>query len=60
MNSLIVEVDLVKDIKFIWKSDSDVEKMKRYLATGKPSDYRVADDQALYFKNRLVVPSREI
>src|SRR3954462_15791281 len=52
VNSLVVEVDLDKDIKFIQKADSDVEKMKRYLTTGRPSDYRLADDQALYFKNR--------
>src|SRR4051794_30553216 len=49
VNSLIVEVDLDKDIKFIQKADSDVEKMKRYLATENPSDYRFVDDQALYF-----------
>ena len=58
MNSLVVEVDLDKDIKFIQKSDLDVENMKRYLAPGRPSVYRLADDQALYFNNLLVVPSK--
>src|ERR1041385_8542372 len=58
VNSLVFEVDLDKDIKFIQKADSDVKNIKRYLATGKPSVYRLADDQALYFKNRLVVPSK--
>src|SRR4051812_37723282 len=30
VNSLVVEVDLDKDIKFIQKADLDVEKMKQY------------------------------
>src|SRR4051812_6171168 len=59
VNSLVVKVDLDKDIKFIQKADSDVKNMKRHLAVGGPSVYRLADDQALYFKNHLVVPSKD-
>jgi len=55
---LVLEPDLDKSIKFIQKADSDVEKMKPFLASGRPSFYHIADDGALYFKDRLVVPSK--
>jgi hypothetical protein len=40
------------------KCDSDVEKIKRYLSKGNFSFYRVDDDGTLFFKGRLVVPTK--
>src|SRR3989337_1642240 len=56
LNALAVEPDLVGNIKTIQYYDSEVEKIKRYLAEGKPSFFTIANDGALYFKGRLVVP----
>src|SRR3954465_7483077 len=56
VNSLVIEQDLDSKIKIIQGYDSNVEKIKRYLARGKPSFFTVADDGTLYFKGRLVVP----
>ena len=36
--------------------DSEVKKIKRYLAEGKPSCFTVDDQGTLFFKDRLVVP----
>ena len=38
------------------KYDTEVDKIKRYLSTGKPSDFSLDKEGALFFKNRLVVP----
>ena len=56
LNTLAVVPDLVAGIKTIQGYDSEVHKIKRHLAEGKPSFFSVADDDALYFKGRLVVP----
>ena len=56
VNSLVVEPDLDSTIKWIQTCDSDVEKIKRDIARGKPSFFTIADDGTLYFKDRLVVP----
>ena len=56
LNTLVVEPDLVDGIKTIQGYDSEVEKIKLYLKRGKPSFFTIADDGALYFKGRLVVP----
>src|SRR3954463_16726441 len=57
--TLAVEPDLVSSIKTIQGGDSEVHKIKRDLEEGKPSFFTIADDGALYFKGRLVVPCAE-
>ena len=54
LNTLAVVPDLVASIKTIQGYDSEVHKIKRHLAKGKPSFFTIADDGALYFKGRLV------
>ena len=56
LNTLVVEPDLEQRIKTIQKYDTEVDKIKRYLATGKPSDFSLDNKGALFFKDRLVVP----
>ena len=36
--------------------DTEVDEIKRYLATGKPSDFSLTNEKALFFKDRLMVP----
>ena len=45
-------------IKWIQKCDKEVERIKLDLAEGKPSPFTIAEDGALYFKDRLVVPCK--
>jgi hypothetical protein len=59
LNTLTVESDLVGDIKTIQHYDSQVEKIKRDLAEGRPSFFTVDDNGALFFNGRLVVPSKD-
>ena len=59
LNTLVVEPDLVESIKRLQKYDSQVEKIKCYLAEGRPSFFTVEDDGTLFFKGRLVVPSKD-
>src|SRR3954471_11607469 len=59
LNTLAVEPDLIDSIKRIQRYDSEAHKIKRYLEEGKPSFFTIADDGALYFKGRLVVPCSE-
>ena len=59
LNTLAIVPDLVESIKRLQKYDSQVEKIKRYLAEGRPSFFTIADDGTLYFKGRLVVPCSE-
>ena len=54
--TLAVEPDLVSSIKTLQGYDSEVHQIKRDLKEGKPSFFTIADDGALYFKGRLVVP----
>src|SRR3954469_22700880 len=56
LNTLVVESDLDHSIKVMQKYDSDVAKIKRDLARGKPAFFTVDDDGTLFFSNRLVVP----
>ena len=56
LNTLVIEPTLEQSIKIIQLYDSTVQKIKRYLATGKPSDFSTDKDGALFFKDRLVVP----
>ena len=56
LNTMAVVPDLVGGIKTIQGYDSEVHKIKRHLAEGKPSFFTITDDGALYFKGRLVVP----
>ena len=49
----------MESIKRLQKYDSQVEKIKRYLAEGRPSFFTVEDDDTLFFKGRLVVPSKD-
>ena len=58
MNSLVLKCDLDDSIKVIQGYDSDIAKIKRYLASGKTSFFHVADDGTMYFKGRLVVPTK--
>ena len=39
LNTLVVEPTLEQTIKTMQKYDPEVHKIKRYLATGKPSDF---------------------
>ena len=57
VNTLAVEPDLVHTIKEMQKYDSEVHKIKRYLAGGKPSDFYLDNQGTLFFKGRLVVPT---
>ena len=54
--TLAVEPDLVGTIKTMQGFDSEVYKIKQDLKEGSPSSFTIADDGALYFKGRLVVP----
>ena len=58
LNTLVAKPDLVDTIKWIQKCDNEVERIKRYLAEGKPSFFTVDDAGTLFFKGRLVVPSK--
>jgi hypothetical protein len=59
LNTLVVEPDLEDLIKHIQKADSEVEKIKHYLAEGRRSFFTIDDDGTLFFKNRLVVPRKD-
>ena len=59
LNTLVVEPDLVESIKRLQKYDSQVEKIKHYLAEGRPSFFTIDDDDTLFFKGRLVVPTKD-
>ena len=50
MNSLVLKSDLDDSIKVIQGYDSDIANIKRYLASGKPSFFHVANDGMMYFK----------
>ena len=58
VNSLVVKPDLDTRIKTVQHYDSDIWKIKRRVANGEPSFFTVDanDDNAVYFKGRLVVP----
>ena len=57
--TLAVEHDLVGTIKTMQGFDSEVYKIKQDLKEGGSSSFTIADDGALYFKGRLVVPCKE-
>ena len=57
LNTLVVEPDLERSIITMQKYDSKVQKIKRYLARGKPSDFHLDNQDTLFFKDRLVVPT---
>ena len=59
VNTLVVETGPDKSIKAIQHYDSDVEKIKHYLARGKLSFFTVDNDGTLFFKNHLVVPKSQ-
>ena len=50
LNTLVVEPELVESIKRQQKYDPQVEKIKRYLAEGRPSFFTIEDDDTLFFK----------
>jgi hypothetical protein len=56
LNTLVVEPDLDNKIKTMQKYDSQVDKIKEYLAKGNHSFFTVDDEGTLFFKGRLVVP----
>src|SRR4051812_36179714 len=56
VNSLVVEPDLFYRMKLAHSYDSDIQKIKRYVESGKPTSFTIADDGTLYFKGWLVVP----
>ena len=56
MSSLVIEPDLYNRMKFAHKCDSNILRIKQYVASGKPSSFTIGDDGTLYFKGRLVVP----
>jgi hypothetical protein len=49
----------VGSIKTLQKYDSEAQRIKRYLAEGRPSFFTVADDDTLFFRGRLVVPTED-
>src|ERR1044072_9040247 len=56
VNSLVIEQDLESKIKGRQHYDSEIQKIKRYVESGKPSPSTIDhDDDTLYFKGRLVV-----
>ena len=56
MNSLVIEQDLDSKIKGRQHYDSEIQKIKRYVESGKPSFFTIDhDDDTMYFKGRLVV-----
>src|SRR3954466_15725279 len=57
LNSLIIEQDLDSKIKGRQHYDSEIQKIKRYVESEKPSSFTIDhdDDDTLYFKGRLVV-----
>jgi ribonuclease HI len=57
VNSLVIEQDLESKIKGRQHYDSEIQKIKRYVESGKPSSFTIDhdDDDTLYFKGRLVV-----
>jgi hypothetical protein len=56
LNTLVVGPTLKQSIKTMQKYDTEVDKIKRYLATGKPSDFSLDNDGALFFKDHLMIP----
>ena len=59
LSNLVVVPDLVGNIKAMQLYCSEVERIKFDLTEGNPSSFTIAEDGALYFKGRLVVPSKE-
>jgi transposase InsO family protein len=59
LHTLVVKPDLVNSIKTLQKYDSEAQKIKRYLAEGRPSSFTVDDDDTLFFQGRLVVPTKD-
>src|SRR3954471_19400079 len=57
VNSLVIEQGLDFKIKIRQHYDSEIQKIKRYVESGKPSSFTIDhdDDDTLYFKGRLVV-----
>src|ERR1043165_3175897 len=59
VNSLVIEQDLESKIKGRQHYDSEIQKIKRYVESGKPSSFTIDhdddDDDTLYFKYPLVV-----
>src|SRR4051812_28456261 len=56
VNSLVIEQNLDSKIKGRQHYDSEIQKIKRYVESGKPSFFTIdRDDDTLYFKGRLVV-----
>ncbi len=59
LSNLVVEPDLVSSIKNMQDFDDDVDRIKSYIAKGKPSFFTVDEGGALYFKGRLFVPNKK-
>jgi hypothetical protein len=49
LNTLVVEPDLEHGIKIVQKYDTEVERIKRYLEKGKPSEFHLDADGILFF-----------
>ena len=59
LHTLVVKPDLMNSIKTLQKYDSEAQRIKRYLAEGRPSSFTVDDDDTLFFQGRLVVPTKD-
>src|SRR3954470_20569051 len=59
VNSLVIEQNLDSKIKGRQHYDSEIQNIKCYVESGKPSSFTIDrdDDDTLYFKGRLVVNS---
>src|SRR4051812_7622872 len=57
VNSLVIEQNLDSKIKGRQHYDSEIQKIKRYVESGKPSSFTIDrdDHDTLYFKVRIVV-----
>src|SRR6266566_4656540 len=58
LSNIVAVPDLVGSIKNMQDFCSEVDEIKSNLVKGKPSNFTVADDGAVYFKGRLFVPTR--
>src|SRR4051812_11375688 len=56
VNSLVIEPDLVKSVKIMQGYGSFVNRIKHDIKDGRPSPFTIDSNDAVFFKNRLVVP----
>ena len=60
LNTLVLQPDLEKAVKYVQARDAEVDQMKRDLVLEKARDFSLAKDGTLYFRDRTVVPWFEL